>query len=144
MKQGKITNIPTALKGQSLKVEFIGPLAQSQRKYHTMGGTMQALQIAGPIMQMFPNAGDYLDGDELMKSAMEGQGMPQNVIREQEDVEKIRAQRLQQQQEQQAKAQQMAMAQSLMQNADKLNTPVEDGSLMQQMNSQMSGAMNGQ
>ena len=145
LRNGEFTEVPEALAGQAanLKIDFIGPLAQSQKKYHTMGGTVQALQIVGPIMQMYPNAGDYINGDELMKTAMEGQGLPQNVIREDDDVKKIREERAKEQAAQAAQQQQMAMAQSLMQNANKLGQTPQDGSLMQQMNEQLKGGMNG-
>ena len=143
MKAGDLPPVPVALQGTaaSMKVDFIGPLAQAQKKYHTMGGTLQAIQTAGPILQMFPNAGDFIDGDELMKSALEGQGMPQNVIREDKDVDKIRQERALAQQEAEAQQQQLAMAQSLMQNANKMNTPVQQGSLMDELNNQLVGGL---
>ena len=108
-----------------------------------MGGTVQALSAVGPIIQMFPNAGDFLDGDELMKSTMEGMGMPQNIIREDEDVKKIREERIKAQQEAAAQQQQLAMAQSLMQNANKMGEAAQDGSMMDQLNKQLAGGMNG-
>lgn len=142
MNAGEFPPMPEALqRGGSLKIDFMGPLAQAQKKYHTMGGINQATQIAGGIMQLFPNSGDYIDPDELMKSALEGQGMPANVIREDDDVKKIRQERIQQQQLQQQQAQQMAMTQSLMQNANKLNEPVQEGSVMSELNSQLAGGL---
>jgi hypothetical protein len=136
---------PVALMKQQaiIKIDFTGPLAQNQKKYHQMGGTVQALNAVGPIMQMFPNAGDYLDGDELMKSTMEGMGMPQNIIREDDDVKKIREERIKAQQEAQAQQQQMAMAQTLMQNANKMGEAAQEGSMMDQINKQLAGGMNG-
>lgn len=143
MKQGKIRNIPEALRGHGsdMKVEFLGPLAQMQKKYHNMGGTLQALQVMGPIMQMFPNSADYIDPDALMKTTMEGQGLPQNVIREDDDVKRIRQERVQAEQAAMQQQQQMAMAQSLMQNADKLGKSVEPNSPMEEMNSQLAGGV---
>lgn len=137
---GELPPIPKALleSGTDIKVDFEGPLAQAQKKYHTMGGITQAINIAAPILQMFPNSGDYLDADQLMKSALEGQGMPQNVIREEDDVKKIREQRALAEQQAQQQAQQQMLAQSLMQNADKLNVPVENNSIMSELNAQMS------
>ena len=126
-----------------IKIDFTGPLAQNQKKYHQMGGTVQALSAIGPIMQMFPNAGDFLDGDELMKSTMEGMGMPQNIIREDDDVKKIREERIKAQQEAAAQQQQMAMAQTLMQNANKMGEAPQEGSMMEQINQQLAGGMNG-
>ena len=127
----------------TIKIDFTGPLAQNQKKHHQMGGTVQALSAIGPIMQMFPNAGDFIDGDELMRSTMEGMGMPQNIIREDADVEKIRQMRIQQEQQAAAQAQQQQMVQSLMQNADKLGQTAQEGSMMQQINDQLAGGMNG-
>ena len=136
---------PMALMKQQaiIKIDFTGPLAQNQKKYHQMGGTVQALSAVGPIMQMFPNAGDYLDGDELMKSTMEGMGMPQNIIREDDDVKKIREERIKAQQEAQAQQQQMAMAQTLMQNANKMGETPQEGSMMEEINKKLAGGMNG-
>lgn len=136
---------PMALMKQQaiIKIDFTGPLAQNQKKYHQMGGTMQALSAVGPIIQMFPNAGDFIDGDELMKSTAEGMGMPQNIIREDDDVKKIREERIKAQQEAAAQQQQMAMAQSLMQNANKMGEAAQEGSMMDQINKQLAGGMNG-
>lgn len=139
---GELPPMPDVLQeAHSLKIDFMGPLAQAQKKYHTMGGISQATQLAGGIMQMFPNAGDYIDGDELMKSALEGQGMPANVIREDDDVKKIREERIAAEQAQQQAAQQMAMVQSVMNNANKLNEPVQQGSVMSDLNAQLAGGL---
>ena len=145
MRANMLPPVPYALVEQNavIKIDFTGPLAQAQKKYHQMGGTVQALGAIGPIIQMFPNAGDYLDGDELMKSTMEGMGMPQNIIREDDDVRKVRAERIKAQQEAAVQQQQMAMAQTLMQNADKINQAVQQDSLMDQINKQLGGGMNG-
>ena len=126
-----------------IKIDFTGPLAQNQKKYHQMGGTVQALNAVGPIMEMFPNAGDFLDGDELMKSTMEGMGMPQNIIREDDDVKKIREERVRAQQEAAAQQQQMAMAQTLMQNANKMGEAPQEGSMMNEINKKLAGGMDG-
>ena len=136
---------PMALMKQNavIKIDFTGPLAQNQKKYHQMGGTVQALSAVGPIIQMFPNAGDFLDGDELMKSTMEGMGMPQNIIREDDDVKKIREERIKAEQQAAAQQQQMAMAQTLMQNADKLGQAAQQGSPMAELNQRLAGGMNG-
>ena len=145
LRAGLLPEVPYTLMKQraTLKIDFTGPLAQAQKKYHQMGGTVQALGAVGPIIQMFPNAGDFVDGDELIKSTMEGMGMPQNIIREDEDVQKIREERIKAQQEAQAQQQQMAMAQSLMQNANKMGQAADEGSMMDQINKQLSGGMNG-
>lgn len=145
MKSGELPPVPDSLAGRAaaMKVDFVGPLSQAQKKYHTMGGTLQAINVIGPVMQMYPNAADFIDGDMLMKTAMEGQGMPANIIREDKDVNKIREERAKAQQEQAAQQQQMAMAQTLMQNANKMGQAPEEGSIMAELGSQMAGALGG-
>ena len=145
MRDGKLPPPPMDLARNNavIKIDFTGPLAQNQKKHHQMGGTVQALSAIGPIMQMFPNAGDFIDGDELMRSTMEGMGMPQNIIREDDDVQKIREERVKAEQQAQAQQQQMAMAQALMQNANKMNEATQQGSMLDQINNQLSGGMNG-
>lgn len=145
MRAGKLPPVPMDLAKSNaiIKIDFTGPLAQNQKKHHQMGGTVQALSAIGPIMQMFPNAGDYIDGDELMRSTMEGMGMPQNIIREDSDVKKIREMRVEAEQQAAAQAQQQAMTQALMQNANKMGEAPQEGSMMQQINDQLAGGMNG-
>lgn len=145
MRAGRLPPPPQALikSNAVIKIDFTGPLAQNQKKHHQMGGTLQALSAIGPVLQMFPNAGDYVDGDELMKSTMEGMGMPQNIIREEDDVKHIREMRVQAEQQAQAQQQQMAMAQTLMQNANKMGEAPQEGSMMSEINNQLAGGMNG-
>lgn len=138
---------PQSLEGQAeaaMKVDFIGPLAQAQKKYHTLGGIAQALQLAVPIMQAFPNSGDFIDGDALMKRAMEGNGMPQAVIREDDDVQDLRERRAQAEQAAQQQAAQQAMTQELMRNADKMGRRAQSGSPLDELNRQLAGGQNGQ
>lgn len=144
MDAGRLPLPPETLQGvkASMKIDFMGPLAVAQKKYHTAGGIANALQLAGGIMQMFPNSGDFVDADELMKRALEGQGMPQAVIREDDDVKKLREDRLKAQQAAEQEAKEQAMLQSVMQNANKLGEMPQQGSVMQQLNEQLKGGMN--
>ena len=145
MRAGSLPPPPTELmqNGAVIKIDFTGPLAQNQKKHHQMGGTVQALSAIGPIMQMFPAAGDFIDGDELMRSTMEGMGMPQNIIREENDVQKLREARAKAEAEAQAQQQQMEMAQTLMQNADKIAQAAQEEPGMTGINRQLAGGMNG-
>ena len=145
LRNGQLPTPPASLMGQNsiLKIDFTGPLAQNQKKYHQMGGTVQALQAVAPIVQLFPNAGDFIDGDEMMKNTMEGMGMPQNIIREDDDVKRIREERIKAQQQAATQQQQMAMAQSIMQNANKMGEAAQEGSMLSEINKQLAGGMNG-
>ena len=145
MRAGRLPPPPKELmqNGAVIKIDFTGPLAQNQKKHHQMGGTVQTLSAIGPIMQMFPAAGDFIDGDELMRSTMEGLGMPQNIIREENDVQKLREARAQAEAEAAAQQQQMEMAQTLMQNADKIAQAAQEEGGMNGINRQLAGGMNG-
>lgn len=141
---GRLPPVPSSLRGESarMKVVYNGPLAMAQKKYHTSGGIAQALSLAQPIIQTFPTAADFIDSDELIKHAMEGQGMPQKVIREDDDVDKLREARAQAQAQAAQQAQRQQMAQQLMSNAGKMNAPVEKNSMLDQLNQQLAGGLN--
>lgn len=139
-KGNKLPAVPQSLEGTNvaMKVDFVGPLAQAQKKYHTSGGVTQALQLASGIMQLFPNSGDYIDSDQLMLNALNGQGMPQNAIREEDDVKEIRKQRAIAEAQAQQQQQAMQLAQGVMQNADKMGN--EGAAALESLNEQMRGS----
>ena len=95
------------------------------------------------IVQMNPAALDYIDVDKLMKNTMESHGMPQAIIREEDDVQQIRAVRQQQQMAQQQQMMQMEQSKNLLSNMDKLNKPVQEGSALEEMGKQMAGSLMG-
>ncbi len=138
-RQDRIPAIPDILveSKAGIKVDFIGPLAQAQKKYHQAGGVQMGLAMAQPIIQMCPSSLDYIDGDALLKNVLDANGFPQNAIRETDEVLKMRQQRAEA--EQQAMQQQMQMqeGQALMQNADKLSKTVEQGSVLHELSEQL-------
>lgn len=138
LRSGKIPEAPQDLMERKalLKVEYEGPLAQAQKKYYSTGTIQQSLQAAAPIIQIFPESMDYIDADLLMKKTLESTGMPQSVIREDRDVEELRKERARAQAQAMQQQMQMQQAQSIMQNANKLNEPVQQGSVLDQMNQQ--------
>lgn len=145
MRAGRLPVPPEAIReaGAIMKIEYKGPLAQAQQKYYSTGTIRTALSAIAPVMQIFPNSGDFIDADELMKKTMENSGMPQSVIREDRDVMELRAERLRQQQEAAAREQQQAMSQEMLKNMDKWGKSPEQGSFMDAMNSQLGTGMNG-
>ena len=145
LRAGKLPPVPQSLANTnaSMKIDFVGPLAQAQKRYYSTSTVQAALQQAVPVVQIFPNAADFIDADELLKKLLEATGMPQSVIREDKDVEALRTQRLQAQQAAQEQAMQMQQQQNLLQNIDKLGKSVESGSPLAQLNEQMAGSMGG-
>lgn len=137
-KSGRIPPPPPALivwmaqngksRGQ-LKIEFIGPLAQAQRKFYLTQGIKAALAAVLPVAQVRPEVVDNFDWDGIVRELAAAEGMPARLISDPEIVKAIRDARMQ---AQQAAAQQ----QQALQAADmmpKLAQAPQDGSPLQQM-----------
>jgi hypothetical protein len=140
-RQGKMPELPAALQNNrtSMKVDFIGILAQAQKKAHQTSGIMQGIQIMGALAQLAPavpqiaEAFDYVDASVILKKGFEAGGMSQLAIREEDDVQKMRQARAQAQAE---AAQQQAMMQeqeAVMKNYQQLNEPVNPQGALAQM-----------
>jgi hypothetical protein len=135
-RQGKMPELPRALRreGTSMKVDFIGILAQAQRKAHRTSGLMQGLQIMGALAQMAPavpqisEAFDYVDASQILKNGFESGGMSQLAIREEDDVRKIRQARAEAQAAMEQQQQAVQQQQDLLKNYKQLNEPVNPDS----------------
>jgi hypothetical protein len=145
-RQGKIPPPPPSLSGSGaqLKVDFVGPLAQAQKKYHESAGIEVGINMISAVGNISPDTLDIIDFDQTLKNGLEGLGFPQIAIREDEDIESLRQQRAQQRAQMQQQQAQMQQQQALMGNYDKLNTPVQPGSAIEQMTRQMAGGGVGQ
>jgi len=143
-RQRKIPQPPQELEGTGaqLKVDFMGPLAQAQKKYHESGGISQSLNLIGAVVQIAgQEALDTVDFHQTLKTGLEGLGFPQNAIREDRDVEEMRKQRAMAQQQAQQQAMAMEQQKQIMGNYNKLNEPVRQGSALADMQEQMSGGL---
>jgi len=143
-RQGKIPQPPVdlATSGAELKINFMGPLAQAQKKYHESAGIQQSLNIIGAVAKIAgQTALDVVDFDKTLTRGLEGAGFPQDAIREQKDIEALRAQRAQMQQQQQQQAAAMETQKQMLGNYGKLNEPVKPGSAIDELNKQMAGGL---
>jgi hypothetical protein len=133
LRGGKLPKAPPAvLENQDqagLSIEFVGLLAQLQKKYYQGGGVDRAYEYANATAQLFPEAMDHIDGSELLRNALEAAYAPAKAIRDRQEVEQIRAARAQAMEQQKQDEQKMA----IMQNADKLGSKPEEGSPMSDM-----------
>jgi hypothetical protein len=142
-RQGKLPELPYAFQKTrtSMKVEFIGVLAQAQKKAHQTSGIMQGLQIMNALAQMaqavpgIQEAFDYVNVPEILKSGFRSGGMSELTIREDDEVQAIQQARAQAMQQQMAMQQQ----QELMKNYKNLNEPVNPDSPMGQLDQAMGG-----
>jgi hypothetical protein len=135
-RQGKLPELPPALEeeGSPMKVDFMGVLAQAQKKAHETSGIMQGIQLMGALAQMaqavpqIMEVFDYVDGVELLKKGFESAGISQMVVREDDDVMAIRQARAEAQAAQAEAQMQMQQQAEIMRNYNKLNEPVRRGS----------------
>jgi hypothetical protein len=140
-RQGKMPALPAALEGTgaSMKVEFIGILAQAQKKAHQTSGIMQGIQIMGALAQMAPavpqigEAFDYVDVSEILKKGFEGGGMSQLAIREEDDVQKIRQERAEAQAAMEQRQLAIQQQQDMIKNYKQLNEPLNPESPIGQL-----------
>jgi len=143
-RQRKIPRPPASLAGSeaNLKVDFMGPLAQAQKKYHESAGISQALNIIGAVREIAPDSLDVVDFDATLKRGLEGVGFPQEAIREDKDIEMIRKQRAEREETIQRQAMEMETQKNIIGGYNKLNEPVKPGSALAEM-AQRSAGMGG-
>ncbi len=139
MRAGRIPPPPPSLrsKGAKLKVEYIGPLAQANRKFHMRQGIQNALEGFLPLIQFHPQLQGLPKWEELGRESLQQGGMPAKLVRDKREYkqwmeEMQKAKQAQDQREQQ---------QQVVQNADKLGRSPEPGSPMDELNQQMAGSM---
>lgn len=96
---------PEELQGQELKVEYISMLAQAQKAVAT-GGIERGLAFVAQTAAVKPEVLDKFDADEAVDQYFDALGVSPGIVVSDDQVEKIRAQRAQQQ----AQVQQAEMA----------------------------------
>ncbi len=120
--------------GIGFKVEFVGLLAQMQRRYFETNKINDAIGYIQAVGQLFPGSADIVNEDALMRNSLESAGAPASVIRSEEEVGQLRQARQQAQAAAIQQQQAMQQQQSMMQNIDKLGKTPEPGSPADQMN----------
>lgn len=120
--------------GKRVSVEYMGPLAQAQRRLFKTQGIYQGLESLKPVAEATGDTSIYdtIDFDVVTREILEATGMPAKAIKDQSRVDAERAQRA----KQAAAAQQMEMATKMAAQIPNISKAPEAGSLM--------GAMTGQ
>ena len=99
-RRGMISFPPPEMAGQQINVEFISILAQAQ-KQAGIGGISQTLGFVSQVAQLYPAIVDKFNFDEALDAWAEMQGIAPNLLRSDEEVAELRAQRAKQEQMQQ-------------------------------------------
>ena len=90
---------PEFLSGRDIEIEYVSPLAKAQ-KTSELQSIMRAIEILGSLANISP-VFDYVNFDNLVKHLADIVGMPQKLLKSQNQVNAEREQAQQQQQEMQ-------------------------------------------
>jgi len=109
---GALSREPDIVRGSKIDVEYVGPLARSQRMEEAVS-IERLYQLAMNVSQVDPAIMDNINHDEAIRLRSKLLGVPKTVMRGRDEVEEMRNARAEQQQmaamaqEQQAQAQAM-------------------------------------
>jgi hypothetical protein len=95
--------------GANIDIVYMGPLAQAQKRLFETQGITSGLQLAVPLLAVFPDAVDLINSDEALKELLISNGFPQSALNTPDQMTNIRKQKqTQQAQELQKRDQDMA------------------------------------
>jgi hypothetical protein len=115
---------PQILMKQEISIQYVSPMALAQ-KSQELQSIMRGLELFGSLAQTMPII-DYLSEDGLVKKVTEILGLPAKLIRSDNEVAQIRADRQAEQQAAMEQQQQLAETQ-MAKNAAPLAKVVQDG-----------------
>jgi hypothetical protein len=147
-RQGKLPELPYALQENrtAMKVEFIGVLAQAQKKAYQTSGIMQGLQVMAALANMaqavpgIQESFDWVNVPEILKNGFRTAGVSELTIREEDEVMAIQQARAQAQAAAAQQQRDMLQQQELMKNYKNLNEPVNSDSPMGELDRAMGGS----
>ena len=99
---GILRPAPLELQGRPMKINYIGPLAIAQRAVAAQPVERVFTFVGGLIKAGWADAGDKVIAEQAIDEYAQAFGAPPGIIRDDEDVAKLRAQRAQAQQEERA------------------------------------------
>ena len=108
LRSGVLGQPPQELWGRNLSFKFVSPLARSQRMEEVMA-TEQYVASVGQMAAVDQTILDNVDFDAVAVLIGNGRGVPQTIMRTQEEVQELRQARQKAMQEQQQAQQKQAM-----------------------------------
>lgn len=100
LKSGRIPPPPDILMeygGANIDIVYMGPLAQAQKRLFETQGIRTGLELAIPLLAVFPEAVDLINADETLRELLISNGFPQTALNAPEKVMTIRQQKSDQQ-----------------------------------------------
>lgn len=135
-RRGALEEAPPELQGEELEIDYISTLAQAQKAAAT-GGIERFWSFVGNLAGMKPEVLDKADADQSIDEYAKMVGVPASIVRSDDAVEDLRAQRQEQETQAAQMAQMAAMAPAAKQGADAarvMSAPGADGaSILEKM-----------
>ena len=110
LRNNMLPQAPDFLSGRDIEIEYVSPLAKAQ-KSSELQSIMRAIEILGSLANVAP-VFDYVNFDNLVKHLAEIVGVPQKILKSQNQVNAEREQAAAQAAEQQQMAQMQQVAQA--------------------------------
>ena len=111
LRAGGLLPEPEIIQGQKIDVEYVGPLARSQRMEESVA-IDRLYELAMNVVQIDPSIMDNINHDEAIRLRGDLLGVPKIILRARDEVEELREQRQQAQMAQQQAEQQQQAAQA--------------------------------
>jgi hypothetical protein len=124
LRNGQLPEIPEELQGAETEVRYTGPLARAQTSEEAVAVERLMNFIMGTA-QLDPSVMDVIDMRKAVRAVSDQWGVPAEVMRSQDEVDEIDAQRAEQMQEQKAKEDEMQSMQMEEQAAQTSTANVE-------------------
>lgn len=128
LENGWLPPMPAILQdfgGTKIRPQYMGPLAQAQRRYHSTQGTLNALNQTAPYMQMWPRMRFAVNEIKLARHLLSEGGAPEEVLNDEKTIEALIAR----EDAQIAAQQQLAALQQMSEAYNKGNKSPEGGSM---------------
>jgi hypothetical protein len=110
--------------GGHIEIDYLGPLAQAQKRIFKSQTIRAGLQMVTEVSQTYPEAAMVIDPIKTLRDLLDSQGFPQKDFRTDDEINKILE--LKHQQQDQEKA--LAQAAEIAKGASRLTKEVQPGS----------------
>ena len=91
LRNKKLPEPPEQLQGETIDIEYVSPLARSQRQGDVQA-ILRAMEMIAPLGDRMPVM-DHIDPDMLVKHVTDVLGVPRKVLRSDQEIAEIRLQR---------------------------------------------------
>ena len=125
LRNKKLPEPPEQLQGETIDIEYVSPLARSQRQGDVQA-ILRTMEMIAPLSDRLPVM-DHIDPDMLVKHVTDVLGVPRKVLRSDQEIAQIRTQRSEQEAAAAEQQELMQTAQAAGQAAPLVKTLQEGG-----------------